>query len=51
MGATTHNPDQIKRARRMRKEPTVAERLLWERLRGHRLNAWGFAGKHRSGNS
>ena len=29
-------------AREMRREPTEAEALLWERLRGRRLNGWKF---------
>lgn len=32
----------ITRARVMRKAPTKAEKLLWDRLRAHRLNGLGF---------
>ena len=32
----------LRRARRMRREPTEAEALLWHRLRGHRLNGYRF---------
>jgi very-short-patch-repair endonuclease len=30
------------RARILRKEPTVADAALWEILRAHRLENWGF---------
>ncbi|MCH8844281.1 MAG: endonuclease domain-containing protein [SAR324 cluster bacterium] len=33
-------------ARGMRHEPTPAENLLWQRLRGHRLNGHGFRRQH-----
>lgn len=34
--------ETVARARQHRKEPTVAERLLWEHLRGNRLGGFGF---------
>ena len=34
------------RARRMRKNPTPAERALWERLRGKRLDGMKFRRQH-----
>jgi very-short-patch-repair endonuclease len=32
----------IGRARALRREPTRAEKVLWNRIRAHRLNGWGF---------
>ena len=34
------------RARRMRQAPTAAERLLWEKLRGRRLEGFKFRRQH-----
>ena len=34
--------DKLKLARRMRREPTSAERLLWGLLRGHKLEGMKF---------
>ncbi|MFT3729649.1 MAG: DUF559 domain-containing protein [Terricaulis sp.] len=36
------HPPIVNRARALRQTQSVAEKLLWERLRGHRLNSWGF---------
>lgn len=36
------HPPIVNRARALRQTQSVAEKLLWERLRGHRLNGWGF---------
>lgn len=36
------HPPIINRARALRQGQSVAEKLLWERLRGHRLDGLGF---------
>ena len=33
---------RVPRARKFRREPTDAEKRLWSRLRGRRLNGWKF---------
>ncbi len=46
---TTHGRSwtaQRELARSMRHEPTQAEALLWERLRGKRLGGWKFRRQH-----
>ena len=32
----------IERARRLRRDATLAERVLWQKLRGHKLRGWSF---------
>ncbi len=39
-------PASIKNARSLRKNATVAERILWDSLRGRRLNGWKFRRQH-----
>lgn len=36
------HPPEVDRARRLRQTQSVAEKLLWERLRRNQLNGWGF---------
>ena len=36
------HPPEVERARRLRQTQSVAEKLLWERLRRNQLNGWGF---------
>jgi very-short-patch-repair endonuclease len=36
------HPPQVNRARALRQTQSVAEKLLWERLRRNQLNTWGF---------
>jgi very-short-patch-repair endonuclease len=36
------HPPEIERARRLRQTQSVAEELLWQRLRRNQLNGWGF---------
>jgi very-short-patch-repair endonuclease len=36
------HPPIVDRARRLRQTQSVAEALLWERLRRNQLNGWGF---------
>ena len=36
------HPPEIERARRLRQKQSVAENLLWQRLRRNQLNGWGF---------
>ncbi len=36
------HPPVVDRARRLRQTQSVAEKLLWERLRRNQLNGWGF---------
>jgi very-short-patch-repair endonuclease len=36
------HPPIIDRARRLRQTQSVAENLLWQRLRRKQLNDWGF---------
>jgi very-short-patch-repair endonuclease len=36
------HPPEVLRARRLRQTQSVAEELLWERLRRNQLNSWGF---------
>ncbi len=36
------HPPVVDRARRLRQSQSVAEKLLWERLRRNQLNGWGF---------
>ncbi|MCC6759908.1 MAG: DUF559 domain-containing protein [Chitinophagaceae bacterium] len=46
----TTNPEQwptlIKHAKEMRKEPTVAEKLLWQNLRNRKLDGYKFRRQH-----
>ena len=39
-------PDIQYFSREMRREPTEAETLMWQRLRGRRLNGWRFRRQH-----
>jgi very-short-patch-repair endonuclease len=39
-------PDIRYFSREMRREPTEAEAILWEQLRGRRLNGWRFRRQH-----
>lgn len=36
------HPPEVDRAKRLRQTQSVAEKLLWERLRRNQLNGWGF---------
>ena len=36
------HPPEVERARRLRQEQSVAERILWERLRRNQLKGWGL---------
>lgn len=36
------HPPHINRARALRQTQSIAEKLLWERLRRNQLNGWGF---------
>jgi very-short-patch-repair endonuclease len=36
------HPPEVDRARRLRQTQSVAEKILWERLRRNQLNGWGF---------
>ncbi|HYD89789.1 MAG TPA: DUF559 domain-containing protein [Vitreimonas sp.] len=36
------HPPEVERARRLRQSQSIAEKLLWERLRRNQLNGWGF---------
>ncbi len=36
------HPPAVNRARRLRQTQSVAEKVLWERLRRNQLNGWGF---------
>ena len=36
------HPPEVERARRLRQTQSVAEKLLWDRLRRNKLNGWGF---------
>ena len=36
------HPPEVNRARRLRQTQSVAEKILWERLRRNQLNDWGF---------
>jgi very-short-patch-repair endonuclease len=36
------HPPEVDRARRLRQTQSVAEKLLWDRLRRNQLNGWGF---------
>lgn len=36
------HPPEVNRARRLRQTQSVAEKVLWERLRRNQLNGWGF---------
>lgn len=40
------SPELKERCREMRKNPTEAERVLWERLRDRRLNGYKFRRQH-----
>ena len=35
-------PDKLERAKELRRQPTQAERLLWQRLRANRLEGFHF---------
>ena len=39
----------VDRAWQLRREPTAAENVLWESLRGRRLNGWKFRFQHAVG--
>jgi very-short-patch-repair endonuclease len=43
-------PTGYKLARKLRKEPTPAERKLWSYLRGNKLNGINFRRQHAVGN-
>lgn len=49
-GYMTTSPEQwptlLKHAREMRKEPTVAEKLLWQNLRNRKLDGYKFRRQH-----
>jgi very-short-patch-repair endonuclease len=36
------HPPEVDRARRLRQTQSVAEKILWDRLRRNQLNGWGF---------
>ncbi|HYD88735.1 MAG TPA: DUF559 domain-containing protein [Vitreimonas sp.] len=36
------HPPEVERARRLRQTQSVAEKLLWQRVRKNQLNGWGF---------
>lgn len=36
------HPPEVERARRLRQTQSVAENLLWQRLRRNQLHGWGF---------
>ena len=40
------SPPILHHARRMRREPTKAEQLLWQRLRGQQLGGYKFRRQH-----
>ena len=50
MPAKRSNPKTMRRAGELRKEPTPAERKLWSRLRGKKLNGVSFRRQHAIGN-
>ena len=39
-------PAAIRNARRFRKNPTAAERIVWNALRGRKLGGWKFRRQH-----
>jgi very-short-patch-repair endonuclease len=39
-------PASIQNARSLRKSATIPERILWDSLRGRRLNGWKFRRQH-----
>ncbi len=39
-------PASIQNARSLRKNATASERILWDSLRGRRLNGWKFRRQH-----
>jgi very-short-patch-repair endonuclease len=45
-----HSSPILHHARRMRHEPTKAERLLWQKLRGRQLGGYKFRRQHPIGN-
>ncbi|MGH8431502.1 MAG: endonuclease domain-containing protein [Solimonas sp.] len=36
------HPPEVERARRLRRTQSVAERLLWQRVRRNQVNGWAF---------